>query len=49
VKVKILYPSRLMKAKPKTRFEYFQKMLKGEMVYKDSPEVELKKINSRGV
>lgn len=44
-KITILTPSRLMRVKPKTRFEYFRRILKGEMVYKPSVMLELREVN----
>jgi hypothetical protein len=46
--MKVLYPSRLMRATPHTRFDYFKRILRGELVYKPSLDYELKKINTNG-
>jgi len=42
---KIIYPSRLMRVKPKTRFEYFRKICRGELVYRPALRADERRLN----
>lgn len=48
MKTKYIYPSQLMRVKPKTRFKYFRMIIRGDLKLKNAPNTELKNIAKEG-